>query len=226
MEQIGFLGANDKKDLILNVAKIISKLNKSVLIVDATLMQRLRYIVPKVSSTPTYVSEYDGVDVAVGFLNLMQISNYLSTPSLNYDYIIIDTDNPQTFNSFMIPNSKITFFSTSYDEFELQKSLEILSTLRAEINLTKLIISSDINNKHDEYLNHLLENYPVSWSSERVEFPDTDSDRNATLANQLIKQISVKNYSSIYKDSLEYLVSLILEGIVAQNDIKRIIRKK
>lgn len=226
MEQIGFLGANDKKDLLLNVAKIISKLNKSVLIVDATLMQRLRYIVPKVSSTPTYVSEYDGVDVAVGFLNLMQISNYLSTPSLNYDYIIIDTDNPQTFNSFMIPNSKITFFSTSYDEFELQKSLEILSTLRAEINLTKLIISSDINNKHDEYLNHLLENYPVSWSSERVEFPDTDSDRNATLANQLIKQISVKNYSSIYKDSLEYLVSLILEGIVAQNDIKRIIRKK
>lgn len=226
MEQIGFIGANDKKDLLLNVAKIISKLNKSVLIVDATLMQRLRYIVPKVSSTPTYVSEYDGVDVAVGFLNLMQISNYLSTPSLNYDYIIIDTDNPQTFNSFMIPNSKITFFSTSYDEFELQKSLEILSTLRAEINLTKLIISSDINNKHDEYLNHLLENYPVSWSSERVEFPDTDSDRNATLANQLIKQISVKNYSSIYKDSLEYLVSLILEGIVAQNDIKRIIRKK
>lgn len=226
MEQIGFIGANDKKDLLLNVAKIISKLNKSVLIVDATLMQRLRYVVPKVSSTPTYVSEYDGVDVAVGFLNLMQISNYLSTPSLNYDYIIIDTDNPQTFNSFMIPNSKITFFSTSYDEFELQKSLEILSTLRAEINLTKLIISSDINNKHDEYLNHLLENYPVSWSSERVEFPDTDSDRNATLANQLIKQISVKNYSSIYKDSLEYLVSLILEGIVAQNDIKRIIRKK
>mgnify|MGYP001625456332 CR=1 FL=1 len=226
MEQIGFIGANDKKDLLLNVAKIISKLNKSVLIVDATLMQRLRYIVPKVSSTPTYVSEYDGVDVAVGFLNLMQISNYLSTPSLNYDYIIIDTDNPQTFNSFMIPNSKITFFSTSYDEFELQKSLEILSTLRAKINLTKLIISSDINNKHDEYLNHLLENYPVSWSSERVEFPDTDSDRNATLANQLIKQISVKNYSSIYKDSLEYLVSLILEGIVAQNDIKRIIRKK
>ena len=226
MEQIGFIGVNDKKDLLLNVAKIISKLNKSVLVVDATLMQRLRYIVPKVSSTPTYVSEYDGVDVAVGFINLMQISSYLSTPSLNYDYILIDTDNIQTFSSFMIPNSKITFFSTSYDEFELQKSMEILSNLRTEIKLTKLIISSDINNKHDEYLNHLLENYPVSWSTEKVEFPDTDNDRNATLTNQLIKQISLKNYSSIYKDGLEYLASLILEGVVAQNDIKRIIRKK
>lgn len=47
MEQIGFVGVNDKKDLLLNVAKVISKLNKSVLIVDSTIMQRLRYVVPK-----------------------------------------------------------------------------------------------------------------------------------------------------------------------------------
>ena len=90
MEQIGFVGINDKKDLLLNVAKTITKLNRSVLIVDATMMQRLRYIVPKVSSNPTYVSEYDGVDVAVGFLNLMQICSYLNMPNLNYDYILID----------------------------------------------------------------------------------------------------------------------------------------
>ncbi len=226
MEQIGFVGINDKKDLLLNVAKTMTKLNRSVLIIDATIMQRLRYIVPKVSSNPTYISEYDGVDVAVGFLNLMQICSYLNMPNLNYDYILIDTDNPQTFNSFMISNSKRIFYTTSYDEFELQKSLEILATIRSEINLTKLIISSDINNKHDDYLNHLLENYPVKWNSENVEFPDTDNDRNATLVNQLMKQISLKNYCSTYKDSLEYLVSLILEGVVAQNDIRKVIRKK
>ena len=98
MEQIGFVGVNDKKDLLLNIAKTISKLNKSVLIVDSTMLQRLRYLVPKVSSTPTYVSEYDGIDVAVGFMNLMQIQSYLNSPSLNYDYILIDSDNPQTFN--------------------------------------------------------------------------------------------------------------------------------
>lgn len=226
MEQIGFIGVNDKKDLLLNVAKIITKLNRSVLVVDATIMQRLRYLIPKVSSTPTYVSEYDGIDIAVGFMNLMQISTYLSTPNLNYDYVLIDTDNPQTFNSFMVPNSKKVFFCTSYDEFELQRSIEILATLKAEINLTKVIISSDINNKHNEYLNHILENYPVKWSEEVVEIPDTDADRNATLANQLIKQVNVKDYSSIYKDGLEYLISLILEGVISQSDIRRIIRKK
>ena len=53
MEQIGFIGVYDKKDLLLNVANLMSKLNKRVLIVDATIMQRLRYIVPKISATPT-----------------------------------------------------------------------------------------------------------------------------------------------------------------------------
>ena len=67
MEQIGFIGVNDKKDLLLNIAKTVTKINKTVLVVDATMMQRLRYIVPRISSTPTYVSEYDGVDVAVRF---------------------------------------------------------------------------------------------------------------------------------------------------------------
>ena len=226
MEQIGFIGVNDKKDLLLNVAKIITKLNKSVLLVDSTIMQRLRYIVPRVSSTPTYVSEYDGIYVAVGFMNLMQICNYLGTPNLNYDYVVIDSDNPQTFNTFMIPNSKKVFYCTSYDEFELQKSMEILATLRGEINMTKMIFSSDINNKHDEYLNHLLEKFPIKWSDEKVEFPDIDQDRNVTLTNQLIKQVSVKNYSSTYKDSLEYLISLILEGNVLQSDIRKVIRRK
>lgn len=226
MEQISFIGVCDKKDLLLNIAKVMSKLNKRVLIVDATIMQRLRYIIPRISSTPTYVSEYDGVDVAVGFVNLMGIANYLGRTTLDYDYILIDIDNPQTLNTFMVQNSKINFFVTSYDEFELQRSLEILATIRGQIKLTKLIISSDINNKHDEYLNHLLEKFPIEWNNIKVIFPDTDSDRRAMLANQLLKQIVVNTYTSIYKDSLEYLVSLILEGVIQQADIRRIIRKK
>lgn len=225
MEQIGFIGVNDKKDLLLNIAKTITKLNKTVLVVDATMMQRLRYIVPRISATPTYVSEYDGVDVAVGFMNLMGIANYLGK-NLDYDYILIDTDNPQTMNSFMLQNSKKNFFVTSYDEFELQRSLEILSVIRGQMQFIKLIMSSDINNKHDEYLEHLLEKFPVVWNEEKVIFPDTDFDRAVTLANQLVKQISIRKYSSTYKDSLEYLVSLILEGVVEQATIRRMIRKK
>ena len=59
MEQIGFIGAYDKKDLLINIAKVMNNLNKKVLIVDATTMQRFRYIVPRISNATnnTYVRE-------------------------------------------------------------------------------------------------------------------------------------------------------------------------
>ena len=50
MEQIGFLGAYDKKDLLINVATVLTSAGKSVLIVDATSVQRMRYVVPNIST--------------------------------------------------------------------------------------------------------------------------------------------------------------------------------
>ena len=158
-------------------------------------------------------------------MNLMGIANYLGK-NLDYDYVLIDTDNPQTMASFMVQNSKKNFFSTSYDEFEVQRSLEILSVIRGNIQFIKLIMSSDINNKHDDYLDHLFESFPITWNEEKVIFPDTDFDRGITLANQLSKQITIRKYSSTYKDSLEYLISLILEGVIEQATIRKMIRKK
>ena len=72
----------------------------------------------------------------------------------------------------------------------------------------------------------MFENFPVAWNQLKVEFTDLDVDRRMTLINQLIKQIKLRGYSSTYKDSLEYLTSLILEGVIEQSAIRKIIRKK
>ena len=50
MEQVGFLGSYDKKDILINVGKVLTGLGKKVLVIDATLMQRLKYIVLNVVS--------------------------------------------------------------------------------------------------------------------------------------------------------------------------------
>ena len=104
MEQVGFIGAVDKKDLLIACTAVLNYLGKKTLIVDATSMQRFRYVVPMTSSMPqvTYVSEYNGTDVALGFMNLNQVAQYLRT-DLQYDYVLIDSDNMQTLNSFGIP---------------------------------------------------------------------------------------------------------------------------
>ena len=66
----------------------------------------------------------------------------------------------------------------------------------------------------------------IEWGEEKIEFADTDNDRKSTLINQLLKQIEFKNYTSGYKDMLEYLTSLILEGMIEQANIRKMIRKR
>ena len=226
MEQVGFIGAYDKKDLLINIAKVLNNFNKKVLIVDATTTQRFRYIVPRISNATsnTYVSDYLGIDVALGFMNLNFIAQYLGQ-GLNYDIVLIDTDNIQTLNSYMLPSLQKNFFVTSYDEYELQRGLEIFKFLQNPMEIYKVIYSANITNKADEYLNHLIEGSKVTWKSEQIDFVDTINDRKAILENQISKEITLKRFSQTYKDSLEYIVSIIGGEYLSQADIKRIIKK-
>ena len=70
MKKIGFVGAYDKKDLVLYIAKILTKLNKKVLVIDSTIKQKTKYIVPTIKPAKAYVTEFEGFEVAVGFRKL------------------------------------------------------------------------------------------------------------------------------------------------------------
>ncbi len=225
MEQVGFIGAYDKKDLLTNVAKVLSNLNKKVLIVDATTMQRFRYIVPRISNATnnTYISDYLGIDVALGFMNFNGIMQYLGQAP-DYDYALIDTDNIQTLNSFMLPNIAKNFFVTSYDEYELQRGLEIFKFLGQPMQIYKVIYSANINNKEEAYLNHLVNGMNITWKKEKIEFADTINDRKAILENQISKEIKLKKFSTTYKDSLEYLISLMAGEYIEQSQIRKTIK--
>ena len=78
MKKIGFIGAVDKIDLILYVAKLLEETKKKVLVVDATILQKAKYIVPAIFPTKSYVTDFNGIDVAVGFDGLDDIENYIN----------------------------------------------------------------------------------------------------------------------------------------------------
>ncbi len=225
MEQVGFIGAYDKKDLLINIAKVLTNLNKKVLIVDATMMQRFRYIVPRIANAKNniYISDYLGVDVALGFMNFNGIMQYLGQ-ELNYDYALIDTDNIQTLNSFMLPKITKNFFVTSYDEYELQRGLEIFKFLMQPMQVYKVIYSANINNKEESYLNHLVEGTNITWKKEKIEFADTVNDRKAILDDQISKEVNLKKFSGTYKDSLEYLISLMVGEYIEQSQVRKTIK--
>ena len=227
MKQVGFIGAYDKKDLLINIGKALTLAGSRVLIIDATTTQRFRYVVPNVSQTPTptYISEYNGVDVALGFMNYQGIMQYLGQNQLPYDIIMVDTDNIQTFASFGLMGYKDLYIATSYDAYDLNKMIEILRYVPQPIQVTKVVMSADLSNGQEQQLDRLLSTTKVIAKKEKVIITDKTEDRKAILQNQLVRNISYKKLSENYKSNLEYLTSLIAEGLIGQSEIKRVIRK-
>ena len=73
MKKIGFIGAYDKTDLLLNIAKVLTVMNYRVLVVDSTINQKARYVVPAIDPTVSYITSFEDMDVAVGFNNVLEI---------------------------------------------------------------------------------------------------------------------------------------------------------
>ncbi len=89
MKKIAFIGAYDKTDFLLYVAKIMTAFEKKILIVDTTVTQKAKYVVPVIHPTSSYITEFEEMDVAVGFSDLDEIRGYLGLSSeeeLPYDY--------------------------------------------------------------------------------------------------------------------------------------------
>lgn len=124
MRTIGFIGCYDKTDLIIYIAKILVAMGKRTIVIDATTNQKAKYVVPVIRPTTSYVTEFEGIDVAVGFNNIEEIKAYLGIPirnELEYDIALIDVDNYSSIENYNIINAEKNYFVTSFDTYSLKK---------------------------------------------------------------------------------------------------------
>lgn len=226
MRKIGFIGAYDKTDLIINVAKILTATKKKVLIVDATILQKSRYIVPVINPTKMYVTEYEDIDVAIGFSNFGDIKKYLGTPveeELDYDIVFVDTDNIQGYMQFDLQDAEKRYFVTSFDLYSLKKGLETLTGLENMTSLTKVYFSKDMLKEDDDYLNYLSKEYKIIWEEEKIYFPIENGDLSVIYENQRLAKVGFRKLSIQYKDGLAYIAEQIL-GNGSDGEIRRAIK--
>lgn len=224
MKTVGFIGAYDKIDLILYVARILTAVGKKVLVIDTTILQKAKYIVPSISPTKSYVTDYEAIDVAVGFQNFDFIKEYLGMPqhaAFSYDYLFIDTDTPEMFEKFEMKADYKNYFVTGMDLYSLKRGLEALSGLLEPIPLTKVIFSKKILKEEDEYLNYLSLGYKIRWNEEAIYFPFELGDQTTILENQRISKIRLKKLTELYKESLLYLAQDLLENDVKEADLRK-----
>ena len=147
MNKIGFIGAYDKIDMVIYIGKILTVLGKKVLVIDSTINQKARYVVPVINPTVKYITEFEEMDIAVGFESLEEIKQYLSISdggNLDYDFVFVDVDNEEAFESYDIANSQKNYFVTSFDAYSLKKGLEVFTNLKNAISLTKVLYTKEI----------------------------------------------------------------------------------
>lgn len=226
MKKIGFIGAYDKTDLILYIAKILTTFNKKILVIDLTINQKSRYIIPAINPTKMYVNEYEEIDIAVGFENMNDIKQYLGIApeqELEYDYVFIDTDRADMIEEFKLTEAIKNYFVTSFDVYSLKKGLEVLAGLKSVMNLTKILFSEQILKEDDDYLNFLALGHKIVWSEYRINFPIENGDLTVIHENQRVAKIKFRKLSIQYKDNLAYLAEEIL-GDVSEARIRRAIK--
>ena len=214
MKTIGFIGAYDKTDLIIYLARILTEMDKKVMVIDATTLQKAKYIVPSISPSKTYVTEFEGIDIAVGFFNYSSIKEYLGMPQhavFEYDYIFLDIDSPEELEEFDVKSATQNYFVTGFDLYSLKRGLEILSGIKEPMPLTKILFSKNITQEEDEYLNYLSLGYKVIWDEERIYFPFEQGDQTVIAENQRVAKIKLKRLTQFYKESLMYLTEKMIE---------------
>ena len=226
MKKVGFIGTYDKTDLILNIAKILTTMKKKVIVVDSTLTQKAKYVVPVINPTLTYITDFEDIDVAVGFKNEAGIKGYLGiaeNEELPYDIMLIDADDSLAAEEFDLIKAPKNYFVTAFDLYSLKRGLEVLSNLKEPMSLTKILFTKEILKEEDDYLDFLSLGYKVMWNEYRIYFPIENGDWSVLAENQRVAKIKLKKLSMQYKDSLVYIVGEILND-TSENQIRRTVK--
>lgn len=221
MITIGFVGGYEKTDLILYMSKIITITKKKVLVIDATSQQKTKYIVPAIFPTKSYITEFEGIDFAVGFENMEEIKKYLGD-TLDYDIIIYDVDTIKYAEQFEIKRCDKNYLVTSLEVYSLRKGIDILSNIDETTEFNKIIFANYEAKEEEKYIEYLLLGKKIQWK-ETMFFPVLVDDYSVCIENRNVSKIKMKKLSTTYKDGLVYLIKDIL-GEASINEIKKAIK--
>ena len=199
MRKIGFIGAYDKIDFVIYIAKILVEMGQRVLVVDGTITQKARYIVPTIEPTTTYITEFEGIDIAVGLKSLSHIKDYLGIPEINgllYDIVLIDTDMAEGVENYEMENCEKIYFATSFDMYSIKRGIELFSR--------------SANKAENEYLNYLSSESNIQWNDEIIYMPFELGDQTVIYKNQRVSKIKLRGLTNQYKEGLLYITNQIM----------------
>ncbi len=236
MQVIGLVGYMDKYDFVINLARTINIMDKSVLVVDATLDQKLKYVVPALDNIGrSYVTQYNNIDFAVGFNSMHDVENYMIEQGINinlYDHILIDIDSPKGYELFRTRGINKTLFFIDTTVLSISKNTELVKAMRVynqqdeSLELTKIWFKAYLSRASETYFENQVKDYNVKWLEPEYEIPFDERDKSVDIDSQLSGIIDVKKHSKLYINVLAELTASILEDVNSKQVITKVKRRR
>lgn len=235
MQVIGLMGYVDKHDFLLNMAKVLNIMEKSVLVIDGTHDKKLKYIIPAIDATSkNYITKYSDVDFAVGFNNFDEFEGYLKDHDIKldlYDFVLIDIDTAESYRKFNKKDFTRKYMFIDTDLLSVAKNKELVKTIRenipeGEIKFTKVLYRAYLSRASEEYLENQIATYNVSWQEENYEIMMDEQDKMVDIDSQFSGNIMLKKHTRMFILSIAQLVSVLIEESDPKNIIKQIKRRK
>ncbi len=227
MKRIAFIGGTDKTSMLIYIAKVLTIMGNKVLIMDTTVCQKARYIVPAMQSSKRYITSFENIDIAIGFETFYQIKAYNhleKTDKLDYDFILVDIDSYRGYYYAHLKPTEPHFFVTSLDLYSIRRGLQVFKRFPETITLSRVLISKNMDNREIDYIDKMTSRYPVKWKSRNIFFPFSTEDMTAIYENQLTGRIQVKGLSKTYIDSINFMVEEIFGEDLNVGAVKKAIK--
>ncbi len=230
---IGMVGYVNKTELIINLAKVLKLAGKSVLVIDATKEERMRYSIPAFNNTEKeYLTNFDDVDYALGFRSIEAIKEYIckkTSNADNYDIILIDIDNVDAYEDFYKENFTRTFFFIEYLNISIGKNEELLKAISSheEINrkpvLTQVVYKQYVTRASEKYFIDKILSYPVEWNEMSYDLPYMDQDKIADIETEQSGYVDLNRHTKQFINMVTDMASDIIGDIQAA-DIRKIVK--
>lgn len=236
MQVVGLVGYMDKYDFAINLARTINIMDKSVLVVDATLDQKLKYVVPALDNIGrSYVTQYNNIDFAVGFNSMHDVENYMIEQGINinlYDHILIDIDSPKGYELFRTRGINKTYLFLDTSVLSIAKNKELVKAMRVynqqeeNLELTKVWFKAYLSRASENYFDTQIKEYNVKWVEPEYEIPNDDRDRIENIDSQLSGIIDIKKHSKMYISTIADITAEILEDSTSKLVLNKIKRRR
>ncbi len=234
MRAIGMYGYIDKYDFVISVAKTINIMSRSVLVIDATVDNKYRYIVPTVANTSKYVIQYGEIDFAVGFSSYSELTSYLVENNIDiekYSYVLLDVESADKYESFSDLNVDKSYLFIASNLVSVNKNEELVKRMReknpdANLTFTKVFYRAYMSRGATNYMEEKIANYAVNWTDENYDISNDEQDNMVNIDSQYSGFIDIRKHTKVYILYLCEFVSKLLGDENAKDILKEIKRRK